>query len=345
MTETTVTERETKRADELKPGDWIAAGPYNDRIDGTDDAEVLHTHPYADGRKVAVMIQEATIPEPEIIHLYAEGELTLLTAEEIAGHREGAERAQFAAGLREFADWVEANPWAPIKRDGGYLQTVRLQVDLHAVAEDAGAGAVARVREIADRLGVKVDESLDDRTDASAEIGSASYSVIAWHRDGRPAEPAPPADPDPAGLGYSRTDDDPQPVAGRVPPHLENGRSAVVDTSEPVTWHFSFGHGQYSAAGEHLIDKYVTVVGPTPEVCREAMIAAYGQKWSSDYAPDSPTWQEYGPQWAEHARIDATRLPGCSGECIDDPERVGHLDDCPRGVAVTSQVPAGDLPR
>jgi hypothetical protein len=101
------------------------------------------------------------------------------------------DRAKLIAGLHEFANWLEANPWAPIARTSGYLANVRFQVDLHGPGEigaDADVATVDGVRRIADQLGVKADEHLDDRTDVSIEIGSVSYSVIAWHKKGRPAE-------------------------------------------------------------------------------------------------------------------------------------------------------------
>lgn len=142
-----------------------------------------------------------------------------------------AKRAHFIAGLREFADWLTENPWAPTMRESGYFQHARLQIDFHGPnGDDATVDTIARVREIADRLGVKVDESLDDRTDASIEIGAVSYSVIAWHRNGRPdprdaelvklrarvAELEGSTDrPDPSGLLYTRADSegDPTPVS------------------------------------------------------------------------------------------------------------------------------------
>src|SRR6478609_10431907 len=148
-----------------------------------------------------------------------------------------AERAKFVDGLREFADWLTENPWAPTMRDGGYFQHARLQINFHGPDgdHDATADTIARVRELADRLGVKVDESLTDRTDASIEIGSVSYSVIAWHRNGRPdprdaelaalrarvAELESSTDRPDGGFDYSRDltePDDPTPVSpGRVP--------------------------------------------------------------------------------------------------------------------------------
>lgn len=93
------------------------------------------------------------------------------------------QRAKFVAGLREFATWVEERPWVPITRHGWTdHQNVRIQVDLD------GAEGVEQVRSIGERLGVEVRENLDDRTSVDVRIGAADYSVIAWHKAGRPGE-------------------------------------------------------------------------------------------------------------------------------------------------------------
>src|SRR6478609_2998104 len=65
-----------------------------------------------------------------------------------------AERAKFVDGLREFADWLTENPWAPTMRDGGYFQHARLQINFHGPDgdHDATVDTIARVREIGDRL-------------------------------------------------------------------------------------------------------------------------------------------------------------------------------------------------
>lgn len=93
------------------------------------------------------------------------------------------QRAKFVAGLREFAAWVEERPWVPITRQGWTdHQNVRIQVDLE------GQEGLDQVWSIGERLGAKVREELDDRTCVDVRIGAAAYTVIAWHRDGRPGE-------------------------------------------------------------------------------------------------------------------------------------------------------------
>lgn len=108
------------------------------------------------------------------------------------------QRAEFVAGLREFADWLEERPWAPTVRHNGYVSPAGLQVDLF------GDEGLAEVRAIADRLGMTVDEHLDDRASVRVHVGSVAYSVIAW----RPTEEAADeATADPTGLLHSRADD------------------------------------------------------------------------------------------------------------------------------------------
>lgn len=100
-----------------------------------------------------------------------------------------------------------------------------------------------------------------------------------------------------------------------------------------TTRHFSFGHGQTDPdTGENLLDKYVTVHGPSIEACREAMFASrYGEEWAFEYAPDSPTWQQWGPRWTEHERIDVAAA-----------ERADLCGSCDAGLPMTCTCP--DLP-
>lgn len=172
--------RETRRADQLAAGDWIWIGD--------DMRRVLSAHTHADETLIVAESQDGA---PETHWARRDIQLVIVAEDEMEAAKAAARRARFVAGLREFADWMQANPWVPIERDSGYVGGVRVQVDLHGGDMDANAETVARVRTIADRLGVKVQE-LDDRTDASTEVGGVSYSVIAWHRDDRPDVPADP---------------------------------------------------------------------------------------------------------------------------------------------------------
>lgn len=128
---------------------------------------------------------------------------------------------------------------------------------------------------------------------------------------------------DETGLAYTRADtdaDDPTPVSpARVPLHtgsVVDGDKLITDP-ETVTVYFSFGHGQTDPdTGENLLDKYVTIVGPTYEACRAAMFASrYSNRWSFDYIAGTPTANEWIPRWAEHERIDATTVRTDTGGC------------------------------
>lgn len=87
----------------------------------------------------------------------------------------------------------------------------------------------------------------------------------------------------------------------------ENERRAQPPGGEPVVRYFSFGHGHTDPdTGADLVDRYVTVVAPTAEACREAMFASrYGKRWSFEYIPGTPQADEWIPRWNEHERIDA----------------------------------------
>jgi hypothetical protein len=150
---------------------------------------------------------------------------------------------EFAAGLRQFADWLEERLWLPTRRPGSdYQQPARIQIDLHEHMD------FEKVRDIADRLGVKTDERLDDRTSVEVRVGSVDYEVIAWHRGGRPDEREAEIEKLRAriaeleattdtGHGFSREADDPTPVSpARVPLHtgsVVEGDELVVDPADP----------------------------------------------------------------------------------------------------------------
>lgn len=180
----------------------------------------------------------------------------------------------------------------------------------------AGRGAIDEV----DRLRARVAElearddgqgfsrEADDPTPVSAGRGVHAATVLSGiaedgHQLGKPGKPHEVTD---EGL----VDETPERSAEIVDQNLRAmGSAGLVDETpaEPVTWHFSFGHGQTDPdTGKDLLGHYVTVIAPTPQACREAMIASrYGQEWAFDYDPASPQWLEWGPRWTEHEVIDA----------------------------------------
>jgi hypothetical protein len=324
MTDTTVTERETRRADELKPGDWLARGEVHDEC----PAEVLAVLPYqttTDGPSVTVVYRNQD-GKPENWDLGDHATLSLATEAELNAAREVARRAQRIADLRTFVDFLHRNPWAP-------LPYLHMQADMHRseIGGDVDDDGLAELHRIADTLGEKVDEHLDDRTSTGRQFGSVEYKVIAWHKAGRPLvisdetieaagrmgswnereqkwdDPS----PDPLGLNHSREADDPTPVSpARVPAHIgavTDGGLVDETPEESVTRYFSFGYGHTDpATGESLRDKYVTVIAATAEGCREAMLASrFGRQWAFEYIPGLPKTDEWIPRWTEHERIDA----------------------------------------
>lgn len=72
--------------------------------------------------------------------------------------------------------------------------------------------------------------------------------------------------------------------------------------AEPVTVHFTFGVGHFDGATD-LFGRYVTVVGPSWQRCRQAMVNRYGGAWCDQYSWDSPTFRQMRDRLTEHARI------------------------------------------
>ncbi|WP_328465458.1 hypothetical protein OHA21_43640 [Actinoplanes sp. NBC_00393] len=237
MTAPNVPDRETKRADELKPGDWLAAMQIAD--DGDQPSEVLNTFPYTDDQGPAVLlVWRAQDGVPRSIPADAHAPYELATQTDLDEVREQAERAKLIAeraeqiaGLRAFVDFLDRNSWAP-------MPTMAMQTSPNPTGDvwNSGPEGYAEVHRVADALGEKADERLDDRTQVSRMFGPVEYKVIAWHRDeGRPG--AKPAEPE--GLDFQREADpaDELPVAGRRrPPHLEDGRNpgVAIDAAELV---------------------------------------------------------------------------------------------------------------
>jgi hypothetical protein len=254
---------------ELAVGDWIAPGVISALA-----AEVLHTltypHPGGNGRTHLVLREFGqAMPFDETYE--NDFPVSLATEEELAGIRAGADRAGRIADIRAFADWLEANPWVPLPN---HLSAAK---QLNGSETDP-VPALAKVREIADRLGVKTDEHLDDRTRMEYAVGTVTYSLLSWHKDGRPAEPAPAdwmaadtesiraaiagaiREPDPTGLGYTRVDDDaddPTPVSGaRIAPQtggMTDG-GLVDETDAPEDELISSADADILRALDHVVD-------------------------------------------------------------------------------------------
>lgn len=212
--------RETKRADELKPGDWLA--PHELLADATEVLFVL-AYPEAAQTTVYVVVRRQGSVTPYTDCLPADSTYELATEADLVDLREQAERAQKISDIRALAAWLEANPWAPMPN----YYDANAHLDARHPGGPSETEAYAKVREVADRLGVQVEERLDDRTTVSKAFGPVTYQVIAWHADGRPAKPEP---ADPTGQLYSREADDPTPVSpARGPLHVAAALSGIAE--------------------------------------------------------------------------------------------------------------------
>lgn len=140
MTDPTVTERETRRADELKPGDWLAAGEALDDI----PAEVLAALPYetaTDGPSVTIVYRNSA-GKPENWDIGQHALLSLATEAEIAAHRDVAKREHLAAELRNLADLIVKH---------------QLPMPQYGMSITASFPSAAGVRQVAEALGLDVE--------------------------------------------------------------------------------------------------------------------------------------------------------------------------------------------
>jgi hypothetical protein len=126
----------------------------------------------------------------------------------------------------------------------------------------------------------------DGYHDSTTVLSGAMFQVI----------PAPAADP--TGLGYSRADDDPevtQPIAGRVPAHLEDGRT-----------------GEVVMVGGHTaveVDPPGLIVGDTAAEQMANAYAAYDRDEAEGFilVPHGPVKPPYGsPEREEYDRANAS---------------------------------------
>lgn len=95
------------------------------------------------------------------------------------------DREAFIANVRAFADWLEANPSLPVPHS-----MESSTVHLNQAADDSPEESLATLRTFAERFGAEINDTMDDRTRATAQIGRISYKQLVWHRksDKRDAE-------------------------------------------------------------------------------------------------------------------------------------------------------------
>lgn len=216
-------EPQEKQVAQLERGDWI----WLVDEDGEDrgNCEVLHVETYSDqiGRVTDLHYRAAGQAKPGVAVIGADFTVELLPEDRVEALREVSARSQKITKLRGFADFLERNPEVPVKQLGYDL--------IHLY----GAEGLATVRALAAKHGTKVQAHLDDRTETTIPAGGFDLGVIAWHKDGRPAEPKPEAtcdEPvDETGLGHSREvapEDAPPATGRRIKPHLEDGTCIQV---------------------------------------------------------------------------------------------------------------------
>jgi hypothetical protein len=223
---------QTKAAD-LAVGTWISTG------DGP--AEVLLAQPFTDSSGPGVYLTYRYANGA--IQSFGAGPATpfeIISETQLAHIRTEAERARKIADIRTVADWLEANPDIPMAYGIGG------QADL-SDSQSYSAAEVDAVRAFAEKHGGEFREG-EDHTSARVRFGDVTYSLISWHKDGRPAEPKP-LTPDTTadervvaeerkrveelGLNFTRADDDtvdPTPTGPREPLHTGGmTESGLVD--------------------------------------------------------------------------------------------------------------------
>ena len=202
-------------AENLTPGQFLAPGA----LATGRPTEVLFTDTYGldgTGRETLVVHRPVGIPYAVTSVVPGNHWFDLAAEEQLAEFRAGAERAQKIADIRALADYLEVNTWLPMPREGTFYNYVD-----GVPRDDHGPEGMAEMRRIAEVWRVKLNEYATNFTKVALQFGEVTYELRCFHKGGRPAEPAPTADP--LGLAYTRADDepdDPTPVSpARVPMH------------------------------------------------------------------------------------------------------------------------------
>lgn len=168
----------TSLAGDLKVGDWVFAPSLDPDLKGL--AEVLFARPFHTPHPgVTVLLSFGETSEPVRLNVKPERVIRMATALERDEVQRQAERAKRIADIRQLADWLESHPYVPMPWATEACEHLN---------DGSAAEALAKVREVAAELGVKTGETLDDRTEFRVHFGHASYHLVAWHKDGRPAD-------------------------------------------------------------------------------------------------------------------------------------------------------------
>lgn len=275
---------QTKRVDELEPGDWLSARFTHTNTD--DAAEVLSVHPNPNASRVLVVYTASSgTPVSKLLEAHLQADIA--SADEIADYRSRRNQDAIADQLETLADLVRSLK-LPLSIAHGKVQIAN------------GLPGIAAVAELGKTLDIEVAVDSVGRNSVFWPKGRKSYDpgvMVEWFAYDPDFKKPEAADPD---HGRTTAALQPKPDTLMVP-HGDPARTTF-------TRYFSFGHGQTDpATGENLLDKYVTVIAPTAEGCREAMLASrFGREWSMEYIPGARGTDEWIASWTEHERIIVT---------------------------------------
>lgn len=188
-----------KHAADLKRGDFVASGAFA----GT-PVEILLAEPFTKERTL-VVYRGPLDSEPIVERVISNTPYRLATDAEVKATRDAIERARQIDQIRQLADWFESNPWVPMPWTLRAAESLSVPADAPTME-----AAIAKVRVVAQRLGVEVNEKSEQHTSMEFRLGDfVEYTLSAYHPKGRPTDGyEPEADTDPTGLRYSRADDE-----------------------------------------------------------------------------------------------------------------------------------------
>lgn len=199
MTQTVATptdkpQRETRRADELKPGDWLS----DVEAGTTSPAEVIAIHPFDERVLVVIRDEEGELHTSKE---FGSHKLELATDAEVAEARDDRSRYAVADQLRHLAETLDGAERLPSPQ---WPHQVKIELQLRNIAE---------VAQVADELGLKVEVDTAGRNRAfwPAERTKDTAVVAEWFQYDPDFEKAEPVTV--AGMVAARELDDDEPEA------------------------------------------------------------------------------------------------------------------------------------
>lgn len=290
--------RPSKPAGELEPGDWVVNNELFDFVEGP--IEVVSVTPYTDAvnnDRVLIVLRIPGESAPDTARWLATDKVELATDDEIGRVRTAMRWNAAADALQRVADALRTIHVG----DPGVSVDI-FPARLLASDEEKIAAVDAVCLAVFGKPGETRENSSDHRPyrQGRGSIGPLYVSVAA-QLDAATSEPEGEGTPIRSDESIGRPED-----IGRI-------RAAHEPEGTPVTRYFSFGGGHIDPkTSESLRNKYVTVVAPTAEGCREAILASrFGRAWSMEYIPGRPRTDEWIAQWTEHERIVIDADGGC----------------------------------